>query len=88
VTGGQAGWAGTQTTFAISTWTASALNPGGVFTGRRVQLEGAYGTDPGLALEAFHFDEVTVTNFEDLVPDIQPNICGTASPDSPSTTCR
>jgi len=77
VTGGEAGWAGTQTTFAISTWDASATNPGGMFTGKRVQLEGAYGTDPGLALEGFHFDEVTLTNFEELVPDAQSNTCGT-----------
>ena len=77
VTGGQAGWAGTQNTFAVSTWSSAALNPGGIFTGRRVQLEGAYGTDAGLALEGFHFDEVTVTNFDDLVPDVQPDVCGT-----------
>ena len=75
VTGGQAGWAGTQTTFAISTWTSAALNPGGIFTGKRVQLEGAYGTDPGVAMEGFHFDEVTVANFEDIVPDAQPDVC-------------
>jgi hypothetical protein len=75
VTGGQAGWAGTQNTFAISTWSSAAVNPGGVFTGRRVQLEGAYGTDPLVNGDGFRFDEVTVTNFEELVPDTQPDIC-------------
>ena len=76
VTGGEAGWAGTQLTFAISTWDSAATNPGGIFTDRRVQVEAAYGTDPGLALEGFHFDEVTITNFDDIVPDAQPNQCG------------
>jgi hypothetical protein len=77
VTGGEAGWAGTNQTFAISTWDSSAMNPGGVFTDRRVQVEAAYGTDPGLALEGFHFDEVTITNFDEIVADAQPNQCGT-----------
>ena len=77
VTGGEAGWAGDQQTFAISTWDSSATNPGGIFTDRRVQLEAAYGTDAGLALEGFHFDEVTISNFDELVADTQPNQCGT-----------
>jgi len=77
VTGGQAGWAGTNQTFAISTWDSSATNPGGMFTDHRVQIEAAYGTDGGLALEGFHFDEVTITNFDELVADAQPNQCGT-----------
>jgi hypothetical protein len=76
VTGGQAGWAGTQNTFAQSTWSSAAFNPGGIFTGRRVQIEGAYGTDPALTGDGFRFDEVTVTNFEDVVPDAQSNVCG------------
>jgi trimeric autotransporter adhesin len=77
VTGGEAGWAGDQQTFAISTWDSAATNPGGVFTDRRVQVEVAYGTDAGLALEGFHFDEVTITNFDELIPDAQNNQCGT-----------
>jgi hypothetical protein len=76
VTGGEAGWSGTNQTFAISTWDSAATNPGGVFTDRRVQIEAAYGTDAGLALEGFHFDEVTITNFDELVADAQPNQCG------------
>ena len=47
----------------------------GRFTGRRVQLEGAYGTDPAVNGDGFRFDEVTVTNFEDVVPDVQPDVC-------------
>jgi len=69
VTGGEGGWSGDNQTFAISTWDAAATNPGGAFTDRRVQIEAAYGTDAGLALEGFHFDE--------LVADAQPNQCGT-----------
>jgi len=75
VTGGQGGWAGTQNTFAQSTWSSNALNPGGAFTGKRIQLEGAYGTDPAANGDGFRFDEVTVTNFEDVVPDAQPDVC-------------
>ena len=52
------------------------MNPGGAFTGKRVQIEGAYGTDPGANDDGFRFDEVTVTNFQDSVPDAQPDICG------------
>jgi hypothetical protein len=77
VTGGEAGWSGTQLTFAESTWDSSAMNPGGIFTDRRVQVEAAYGTDPGLAEEGFHFDEVTITNFDEIVADTQSNQCGT-----------
>jgi len=75
VTGNQAGWAGSQGAFAQSTWNSGAMNPGGVFTNKRVQIEAAYGTDPGLAEDGFRFDEVTVTNFDDLVADVQPNAC-------------
>jgi hypothetical protein len=71
----QAGWAGSQATFAQSTWASGALNPGGVFTAKRVQIEAAYASDSGLAEDGFRFDEVTVTNFEDLVPDVQTNTC-------------
>ena len=77
VTGGEAGWSGTQLTFAESTWDSASMNPGGIFTDRRVQVEAAYGTDPGLALEGFHFDEVTITNFDEVVADTQSNQCGT-----------
>jgi len=76
VTGDQAGWAGIQSTFVQSTWSSAAMNPGGAFTGKRVQIEGAYGTDPGANDDGFRFDEVTVTNFQDSVPDAQPDICG------------
>ena len=75
VTNGQGGWAGNQPTFAISNWNAANTNPGGAFTGQVVKLEVAYGTDGGTSLAGFDFDEVTLTNFEDLVPDAQDDSC-------------
>ena len=51
------------------------MNPGGISRGRRVQIEGAYGTDPLVNGDGFRFDEVVVTNFEDVVPDAQSNVC-------------
>jgi S-layer family protein len=75
---GQAGWNGTSPgypAFAASSWTSAALNPGGVFTGRKTQLEFRYGTDFGLHLEGFDYDQVTMTNFDLQGPDQQPNIC-------------
>src|SRR5262249_40939341 len=55
VTLNQAGWAAdtdpdcdaTGVAFNQSSWSSGALNPGGIFTGRKAQLEVAYGTDPG-----------------------------------------
>ena len=76
VTANQAGWAGVNNTFAITTWNAGATNPGGIFTNRMVQIDAAYGTDPGANDEGFHIDEVLVSNFNDLIPDVQPNVCG------------
>jgi len=75
VTNGQAGWAGSQPTFAVSNWNSAATNPGGAFTGKMVNIEVAYGTDGGLSLAGLDFDEVTLTNFEELVPDAQNDAC-------------
>ena len=76
--GGQAGWHATSPgfpAFAASNWTSAALNPGGVFTGRLASLEIRYGTDFGDHRDGFDFDELVLTNFEELVPDTQPNVC-------------
>ena len=75
VTEGQAGWAGNVPTFVASVWPATALNPGGAFTGRTAQLEVAYGTDSAISGTGFDFDEVTLTNFDLLVPDAQTDTC-------------
>jgi hypothetical protein len=77
VTGNQAGWsaANPAPTFAQSTWNSGAVNPGGVFTNRLVQLDVAYGTDPAANGAGFDFDEVVLTNFDEVVADAQQNAC-------------
>jgi hypothetical protein len=75
----QAGWSAdthpdcdaTGVAFAQSTWTAGAVNPGGAFTGRKTQLEVAYGTDPLANGYGFDFDQVRLTNFDLQIPDAQ-----------------
>jgi hypothetical protein len=75
----QPGWNGTSpgypTNFLESTWTSAAMNPGGAFTNRLAYIELRYGTDFGLHLEGYDFDQVTVTNFDDIVADVQGNVC-------------
>ena len=75
VTKEQAGWAGSRPAFAQSVWHADALNPGGIFTGKRVRLEVAYGTDGAASLAGFDFDAVTITDFEELLADTQSDTC-------------
>ena len=58
-------------TFNQSTWTPAALNPGGMFTGRKAQLQVAYGTDPLAHGFGFDFDQVLLTNFDLQIPDAQ-----------------
>ena len=58
-----------------STWTSTAMNPGGAFTNRLAYIEIRYGTDPLLHPSGFDYDQVTVTNFDDVVPDTLPNTC-------------
>jgi hypothetical protein len=81
VTANEPGWAGTQNTWATSTFSSADLTQGGAFTERHVRLELAYATDGAAALDGFRFDEVTLTNFEDLVPDAQPDACTAQSAD-------
>jgi hypothetical protein len=75
VTFDETGWGGTQNTWASSTWNSAALNPAGAFTGRLVQIEVAYTTDTVIALDGFRFDEVTLTNFEEVTGDPQLDLC-------------
>ena len=78
VTANQAGWSAdtdpdcnAPAAFHQSTWSAAALNPGGMFTGRKAHLEVAYGTDPLVIGFGFDFDQVTLTNFDLQIPDVQ-----------------
>jgi hypothetical protein len=82
----QAGWSADTdpdctagAAFQTSTWTAAALNPGGVFTGVSARLSVNYGTDPAANGFGFHFDNVILTNFQEAVPDVQSNTCAGCS---------
>src|SRR4029453_15997997 len=77
VTAGQAGWAGGGPSFAQSSWSAAAFNPGGQLSGQRARIDVAYGTDPAVSGQGFQFDEVVVTNAEVQVPDVGGNSCQT-----------
>ncbi|MCH9649428.1 MAG: immune inhibitor A [Deltaproteobacteria bacterium] len=68
------GWAGTSATWASSSWSATALQSA-IFAGDFVQLEVIYGTDGALANRGFWFDEVTVTDVDFQVADVQSDIC-------------
>ncbi|HEV2852265.1 MAG TPA: hypothetical protein VHC97_05615 [Thermoanaerobaculia bacterium] len=74
-TAGQPGWAGLGPLFQQSTWSTGALNPASAFTGKIVTLDVAYGTDTTASLAGFQLDEVTLTNFEEQVPDRQSDVC-------------
>jgi hypothetical protein len=74
----QPGWNGNSPgfpNFNESTWTSTAMNPGGAFTNRLAFIEIRYGTDPLLHPSGFDYDQVTVTNFDELVPDQLTNTC-------------
>ncbi|HVS12590.1 MAG TPA: Ig-like domain-containing protein [Thermoanaerobaculia bacterium] len=79
VTESQPGWADAQTSWAQSTFSAAAVD-GGRWGGRMVQLDVGYGTDAELAGEGFRFDQVTLTDFELVSPDAQPDVCAPNAP--------
>jgi hypothetical protein len=74
VTGGQPGWAGPGPGWLESTWSAADLQAP-AWSGKKVQLDVAYGTDSSASLTGFQFDQVTLTNFEQQVADGQDNVC-------------
>ncbi|HEX9637847.1 MAG TPA: Ig-like domain-containing protein [Acidobacteriota bacterium] len=76
VTAGQAGWAGPGPGFLESGWSPTALQTSS-FTGRRLRIDVAYGTDPAVEATGLQFDEVTLTDFELQVPDAQSDTCET-----------
>ena len=73
-TSGQQGWADAATTWAESTWNAGALGSAGL-AGQSVQLDIRYGTDGSLNGFGFHFDQVTLTDFNQQVADGQSDVC-------------
>ena len=73
-TDGQPGWAGTMNTWSESGFTAGDLDAGAI-AGDLIQLDVRYGTDPGLHLAGFWFDEVTLTNVDLQIEDTQSDVC-------------
>jgi len=73
-TSGQNGWADSATSWAQSTWSATALDSGAL-AGQVVQLDVRYGTDELIQGFGFHFDQVTLTDFELQVADTQSDSC-------------
>ena len=74
VTVGQNGWANVNGTWGSSSWSAGALGSAGR-AGQTVQLDVAYGTDVSVNGKGFWFDQVTVTDVEELVADAQGDSC-------------
>ncbi len=74
VTAGQPGWADVANTWGSSGWSAGALGSAG-FAGKTVHLDVAYGTDAAVNGKGFWFDKVTLTDFEQVVPDAQADVC-------------
>ena len=68
------GWADTMDSWATSGWTATDLGAAGV-AGTPLRIDVKYGTDPGLSLFGFRFDQVTLTDFNLKVADAQSDVC-------------
>jgi hypothetical protein len=83
----QAGWNGKTAGngFFQVGWTAAAFNPGGDFTGVPSWLQVNYGTDPLDSRAGFDFDEVTITNFYQQVPDAHTDDCANATSVAPAS---
>jgi hypothetical protein len=73
-TSGQPGWADTEISWGASTWSAAALDAAGL-DGELVRLDVRYGTDAAISEGGFHFDQVTLTDFEIQVADAQSDVC-------------
>lgn len=73
-TAGEAGWAGSNTSWATSSFSAAALGSA-VVAGQEVTFEVRYGTDPGVHYDGFAFDRVEVTDVMERVPDTQSDSC-------------
>ncbi len=69
------GWEGFEPTWGTSGFSASQVDQ---LAGLLLQLEVTYGQHRDNVHRGFSFDEVTITNFELLVPDGQPNGCSGA----------
>jgi hypothetical protein len=81
-TGGQPGWAGPGPAWLESSWTATDLDAA-ARSGRKVQIDVAYGTDPLVSLTGLQIDEVTLSDFEIQGPDGQEAVCPPPPPPCP-----
>jgi hypothetical protein len=91
VTVGGNGWADAANSWASSGWSATALGSAAL-AGTAIQLDVAYGTDVSVNGKGFWFDQVTVTDVEELVPDAQSDSCtfcgdGTCDPNEDQCSC-
>ncbi|MEM7583653.1 MAG: hypothetical protein AAF560_09765 [Acidobacteriota bacterium] len=71
----QNGWGGTMQTWASSTFNPAALGAAGL-AGTPIQFDIRYGTDSGLHLDGFTFDQFSLTNVDVQVDDMQSDVCG------------
>ena len=71
-TTGQAGWAGSQPTWAASNWSSAALASQANVAGK---LQIRYGTDELVNDDGFRWDGLTLTNFDIVAADVQSNTC-------------
>ncbi len=74
VTADQNGWANAQTSWASSSWSSSAMGSAAL-AGQTVQIDVGYGTDSSVVGRGLWFDQVTVTDIELLVADVQSCNC-------------
>lgn len=73
-TTGEGGWAGTNNSWAVSTWTATSLGSAAL-AGRPVKLDVRYGTDTTVHPSGFRIDRIELTNIEQETEDGQANTC-------------
>ena len=76
-TAGEAGWAGSNTPWAESTFSAAALGSASL-DGETITFEVRYGTDSAVDDDGFAFDLFEITNVMERLPDAQSDSCSPA----------
>ncbi len=77
--GTEDGWAGNEDTWGTSSWSTAALDAAG-HGGRPVRLDVVYASDNILNRRGFWFDQVTVTDFNLQIDDVQSDVCASSMP--------
>ena len=70
----ESGWAGTQSAWATSSFSAVALDSASL-AGQPVRIDIRYGTDAAANGSGFRFDQLTLTDLLDEVADAQSDVC-------------